>query len=146
MDFETIEDGMLGKLKADRAYLKKCETYSGQLEADIDIQAIVTPAAFVVYSGSPAFELVDGPTHNEQPVFSVFVAAKDLRGNTALRKGDNGCYKMIKDVLASLVNFRVDESMLPLAPRAVELVRVKKDFAAYRIDFSTAFDTEYQWP
>lgn len=142
MDFESIEDGIIAELKSKLPYVRSVEPYAGQLEADIEKLPISFPAIFVAY-GESALEWVDGPNFNEVPRFSVLVAAKNLKGNKAVRKDDGGCYQMIKDVLKTLTNNKLNLEMEKLQPVRVSLVFISKSIAIYGVDFQTNFDTTY---
>jgi phage gp37-like protein len=143
VDFEDVEDAIKTAIETDLTYVKTVETYAGQLEGEIEKLTIPFPAVFVSYAGS-AFDWVDGQNFNDAPVFSVIVAAKDLRGNADLRKGPNGCYQMIKDVLTSVANQRFGlTAMQPMKPVKVSLIFISKTMAAYGIDFGTDFDTDF---
>ena len=97
----------------------------------------------MAYGGS-TLNWVDGRSFNDAPEFSVIVAAKHMRGSDDLRKGDHGCYGMIKDVLAALANERLGlEAMEPMKPVKVSLIFITKTMAAYGVDFETNFDTNF---
>jgi len=145
MTFEDIEDKIITEIKTRMPYVRTVETYAGQLEQNIDSLTIPFPAAFVVYGGS-ALKWVDGPNHNEASSFSVFVAAKNLRGQSAARKDDTaGCYKMITDVLTYLTNQSFGLGMEKLTPVKVSLLYISQTVAIYSIDFETNFDTTFNW-
>ncbi len=144
MNFEDVEDKVLDELKGQITYAKTIGTYAGQLAEDIEEALGIFPAIFIVYAGSD-LEWVDGPNYNEKCIFTVFVAAKNLRGQVTTRKGDHGCYEMIKDVLATLTNKTFGLEMERLTPLKVENIYISKTMAAYGIDFQTKFDTTYSW-
>ncbi len=144
MDFENIEDKIIETLRAEVGYLRTVETYAGQLEGEIEKLVVRFPAAFVVYGGS-RLEWVDGPNHRENAEFSVLVAARNLRGGSAARKGERGAYALVKAVLAALVNKDFGLGMERLTPSRVSLVFVSNTVTVYGLDFQTGFDTTYEW-
>lgn len=149
MDFEQIEDRIIETLRAELSYLRTVETYAGQLEEEIGKLPVLFPSAYVVYGGS-TINRVDGPTHQETVEFSVLVAAKDMRGKEALRKGSpapngHGVYGMVKDVLKALTNEDFGLDMEKLRPLRVSPVFIGKTVAIYGIDFQSSFDCTYEW-
>jgi phage gp37-like protein len=149
MDFEQVEDRIIEKLRDEVSYLRTVETYAGQLEEEIAKLPVLFPSAYVVYGGS-TINRVDGPTHQETVEFSVLVAAKNMRGGEALRKGSpatggQGVYGMVKDVLKALTNEDFGLDMERLRPLRVSPVFVGKTMAIYGIDFQSSFDGAYEW-
>jgi|Deesub1362A_J573_1020465.scaffolds.fasta_scaffold00740_18 phage gp37-like protein len=149
MNFEYIEDSIIDALKTAMPYLRTVETYAGQLEDEIERLPVRFPAAYVVYGGS-SFNWIDGPNHQETVEFSVLVAAKNLRGNRAVRKGgsapdDRGAYDLINDVLAALTNKTFGLEIERLKPLRVSLVFISRVIAVYGIDFQTSFDRTHEW-
>jgi phage gp37-like protein len=144
MNFETIEDKIIEKLKAGLPHLKTCETYAGQMEGEIERMPVRFPAVYVVYGGS-TFEEIDGPNHREIVGFSIMACAKDLRGNEAIRKEEGGAYGLVNDVLEKLTNENFGLDIEKLRPVKVSLVFISKIMAVYGIDFQTGFDKEFEW-
>jgi len=142
MDFEQVEDKMKAEIQAKMSYVKTVESYAGQLEQDIRQLTIPLPAIFIVYGGS-TFTWVDGPNHNEDVVFSVLVASKNVRGEKEARKAADGCYQMINDVLVALTNQTFSLQIEKLVPVRTSLVHVSKTIVIYGIDFKTNFDTTF---
>jgi phage gp37-like protein len=146
--FEAVEDAIIGLLKANLSYLKTAETYAGQLEGELDSLPVRFPAAYVVYGGS-SLERVDGPTHEETVAFRVLVAAKNLKGSEAVRKGgapgEIGAYELIKGVVDTLTNAKFGANIERFRPVKTSLVRISKSIAVYGIDFETSFDRAYEW-
>ena len=144
MDFEQLEDAIITKLKTDLTYVHAIKTYAGELQGEINELLIPTPAIFVMYSGA-AYTWVDGQAcFNEVDIFTVMVAAKNLRGNEAIRKdADTGCYRMIKDVLASISNNTFGLDIERLQPVGTKLIVSTKIMAIYGTDFKTNFDKVY---
>ncbi len=142
MTFEDIEDKIIAEIKDNVTYVKTIETYAGQLEQNIKQLTIPLPAAFIVYGGS-TFTWIDGPNHNEEVVFSVLVASKNVRGEKRARKAAYGCYQMINDVLVVLTNQTFDLQIEKLVPIRTSLVHVSKTIVIYGIDFKTNFDTTF---
>ncbi len=138
----AIEEGIKDGIRAAMPYLKKVETYAGQLEGEIEELTILFPAVFVSYGGSD-FEWIDGQSFQNDPVFKVIVVAKDLRGQTGMRGGEYGCYRMIIDTLNAIANCTFGKEIQPLKPVKVTPLFISKAFAAYGIDFQTQFDTAY---
>jgi phage gp37-like protein len=144
MVFEDIEDQIITKLK-ELTYLKTVETYAGQLEeGEIKKFLVNFPAVLVAYSGSN-YEWIDGPNYNEACDFSVLVCAKNVRGNKAIRKAAAGCYQMIEDVKAKLINQTFGLEIEKLKILRVQLVGISQTTAIYGIDFQTNFDTTFNW-
>lgn len=141
MTFEDIEDQIITKLK-ELTYLKTVETYAGQLEGEINKLPGSFPAALVAYSGSN-YGWIDGPNYNEVCDFSVLVCAKNARGNAAIRKNAAGCYQMIEDVKAKLINQDFGLVIEKLTILRVQLVYISQTTAIYGIDFRTNFDQEF---
>jgi len=140
--FEQIEDAVMARIKTEMPYVKTVETYAGQLEGEIEKLAIPFPAVFVVYGGSD-YQWVDGKSFNDAPGLSVIIAAKDLRGSEDLRKGQYGCYRMIRDVLKTVASQTFGFDIWPMKPVKVSLILISRIMAAYGIDFQTGFDTEF---
>lgn len=144
MDFEQIEDKIIEEIKARVTYIKTVETYAGQLQGDIARLPVNLPAAFVLYGGSE-FELVDGPNHREQPTFSIALCASNLRGRAEGRKGGQGAYDMVKDVLRALVNKDFGLDIERLRPLRVQLLFANATMTIYGVDLVAGFDTTYDW-
>ena len=144
MDFEQIENKIVDQLKASLTYVRTIETYAGQLETDIESLPIRFPAIYVMYSGSQ-LEWVDGQAnYNEVDVFTVLAAAKNLKGNEAVRKDTEiGCYKMIKDVLAQIANKNFSLDIEKMRPTEIRLIYISSFVAIYGIEFQTNFDKVY---
>ncbi len=142
--FETVEDKIIEEIKAYIDYVPTVESYAGQLEQDLKQLPIKVPAIFITYGGS-TFEWIDGPNHNEEVVFSVLVASKNVRGEKRARKAAYGCYQMINDVLVVLTNQTFDLQIEKLVPIRTSLVHVSKTIVIYGIDFKTNFDTTFNW-
>lgn len=135
MTFRQIEDKLVETLRAGGAF-KSVETYAGQLDGEIEKLPLRYPAAFVVYGGSE-FGLVD-----ETIAFSVIVAAKNLRGNEAARKGttgEQGAYQLIIDVLDALANQNLGLDIKRLLPLKSSPVGTSGPVSAYKMDFQTGF-------
>ncbi|MDA8088451.1 MAG: DUF1834 family protein [Nitrospiraceae bacterium] len=147
MTFQDIEDGIISALQAQVPYLKTVETYAGQLDKEIAELPRSFPAAYVAYQGSK-FEWVDGENWQEWPTFKVLIAARSLRIvsgiNEDVRKGTEGAYQAVTDVLAALTNQTFGLAIYKLRPERTELVFVNKTTAIYGIDFTTMFDAAYQ--
>lgn len=144
MRITEIEDGIIEKLKDELHYLRTVETYSGQLGGDIERLPVGFPAAYVVYGGS-SLERVDGPVHEERAEFSVIVAARDPRGRASAAREEPGAYQMLEDVLGALTNDTLGLAVQRLRPLRVSLLSITGTTALYSVDFSTAFDTTYQY-
>ena len=144
MDFEQIEDAILAALKAQMSYVRTCETYAGQLEAEIDKLVINFPAVFVSYTGSDLDCIDNASNFNEAVGFSILVAAKNLKGKTAARKDAYGCYQMIREVLTVLTNKNLGLNIEKLKPTKVSLLYISTTMAIYGIDFQTNFDDTYE--
>ena len=142
MDFTDIEDKIKDAIRTAMPYAKVVETYSGQIEGDMEKLPIPFPAVFVAYGGS-SMEWVDGRSYSDAPTFSIIVVAKDLRGPKELREGEYGCYRMIKDVLSALAAKTFGLDMEPLKPDRASIIFVSKTMAAYAIDFKTSYDAVY---
>ena len=144
MDFEQIENKIVEQLKAGITYAKTIETYAGQLEEEIALLPIQFPALYVMYSGS-LLTWVDGQAnYNEIATFTVLAAAKNLRGNEALRKDAAiGCYRLVKDVLAQIANKNFSLDIEKLRPTEIRLVYISKIIAVYGAEFQTNFDKTY---
>ncbi len=143
MTFETIEEAIINRLRADMPYARVVESYAGQLENDVSVMMAGFPAVYVVYNGSD-YDWVDAVTHNEAVEFSVIVAAKNLKGNKEARKNDYGCYQMINDVIQSLTNQTFGLEIEKLRPVKVSLVGASKSVSIYGIDYQTNFDRNYE--
>jgi len=142
MDPEQIEDKIITELQTEITYVKTCETYAGQLAEDLSKLAINFPALYVVYDGS-TIDWLDNLNYNEQVGFSVLICAKDARGNASLRKGDNGCYEMVQDVLDALTGETFGLDIEKLKPVSVALIFITKTVAVYGIKFQTNFDKTF---
>ncbi len=141
MDFESIEDSIITELKTQITYLKTVETYAGQLEQDIESMPVRFPAAYVAYDGSNFFPGdVGGPGPRETCTFSVFVCAKNLKGQEEARKETGGAYDMVKDVLAALVNKNFGLDIEPVRPMRVSLLFAGRETATYSLAFITGFE------
>ena len=139
MDFTDIEDRIKERIRTSMPYLKLVATYAGELGEDLQKLPVPFPAVFVAYGGS-AYERVDGRSFSDALVFSIIVAAKDLRGSVELRRGEYGCYRMITDVLNTLANETFGLDMWPLQPVRTSLMSISKTMAAYSVDFRTSYD------
>ena len=139
MDFSDIEDRVKERIRAAMPYVKLVETYAGRLEEDLEKLSVPFPAVFVAYGGS-SYDWVDSRSFSDAPVFSIIVAAKDLRGSGKLRQGEYGCYRMIKDVVAAIANETFDLDIFPMRPVKTSLLVISKTMAAYSIEFRTSFD------
>lgn len=143
MDFETIEDSIVAELKAQVAYLKTVETYAGQLEEDIDTLPLRFPAAYVAYGGSDFSPgAVGGPDHQETCTLSVFVCARNMKGQKAARKETQGAYDIVTDVLGALANKTFGLDIWPLAPVRTTLLHAGRETAVYAVDFRTSFERD----
>lgn len=141
MDFEQIEDKIITEIKNTLSGVKTVETYAGQLDGEIEKMPIIYPAVFVAYGGSK-LDWIDNQNFNETCTFTIFAAAKNLKGNEAARKSE-GCYKMIKDILTTLTNKNLGLDIEKLVPQQVSFIFVSKVIAVYGIDFQTNFDNTY---
>jgi phage gp37-like protein len=141
MDFESIEDSIITELKAQVPYLKTVETYAGQLEQDIEALPVRFPAAYVAYGGS-SFAQGDlgSASHRETAAFTVFVCAGDLRGAEAARKGEQGAYEAVRDVLGALINNDFDLETDMLRPVRVSLLFAGGQTAVYAVELMTEFE------
>lgn len=144
MDFEQIENAIVDELKANIPYARTIETYAGQLETDIELLPIQFPACYVMYGGSQ-LQWVDGQAnYNETDTFTILAAAKNLKGNEAMRKDAAiGCYRLVKDVLAQITNKKFGLDIEKMRPTEVRLMHVSKITAIYGIEFQTNFDKIY---
>ena len=143
MNFEQVEDAIISRSKDQLAYVRTCETWAGQLEGEIDKLTINYPAVFVSYGGSK-LEWIDNINFNEAVEFDILVAAKNLRGQEAARKDEQGCYQMIMDILTALTNQTLDLDIERLRPVSVDMIGVTKTVAIYGIKFQTNFDNTYE--
>lgn len=148
MDFENIEDKIIGALKTDIPYLRSVETSAGHPESEIEKLPFRFPAALVIYRGSN-FEWADGRNHLETVTFRVLVVARMLRDNAASRKGSNasggvGACKMLKDVLSALANKNFGLDIEMMRPLSTSLVLARGGIAAYSVDFQTGFFNAFQ--
>ena len=143
-DFEQIEDKIIDTLKTNLTYVRTIETYAGQLEGVIDELLINYPVIFVMYAGSQ-YEWVDGQQNfNEVDIFTILLAAKNHRGNKAMRKDQaEGCYKLIKDVLTKITNQDFGLDIEKMQPQNTKLIIATKTTTIYGVDFKTNFDKAY---
>ncbi len=143
--FRDIEAAIISKLKSDVPALRTVESWAGQIADRIDSLTVPLPAAFVSYGGS-GFSPIDGPSHREQPAFTVLVAARSMRGDGSERTSANGAYGLVQSVLSALANEDFGYSGLErLAPSRVALIASEGGAAVYGVTFQTAFDTQYNW-
>ena len=144
ISFRVIEDAIVELIKTVPAF-RTVETWAGQMEDEIDSLPKNLPAAFVAYAGSE-FELVDGPVHCERAGFTVLVAAASLRFDGSERTAAGGAYELVETVIRTLTNEDFGYPELErLRPVAVTLIRAKRGSAIYAVNFTTAFDTLFNW-
>jgi phage gp37-like protein len=144
-DFEKVEDAIIERLRDQVPTLRTVETYAGQLEVDLRRLPFRLPAGFVLYGGSD-YSPVDGPNHLERAFFTVYLAARSLRGQEDARKGDEGAYALVKAVLKALVNRNFGLPIEALRPMALRLQMATETLVLYALDLQTEFDTQYSWP
>lgn len=143
MNFATIEESIINELKAQVAYLRTVETYAGQLEDDIETLPVRFPAAYVAYGGSDfAAGAVGGSGHRETCSFTVFICARNLKGQKEARKTAQGAYDAVKDALDALVNSTFGLDISPLAPARTMLLFASGTMAVYAVEFRTGFERE----
>jgi phage gp37-like protein len=121
--FEAIENAMVIELKSALLYLRKVETYAGQIEDLTSLNILPSPSVFVVYAGT-----------------------EPLRKEEA-RKGDGtepGAYEVMEDVKAVLVNNALGLDVEALRWLRTNLVLSSEQVTVYAMDFYTSFDTSYE--
>lgn len=143
MDLIKVGEWIIEKLKDGVPELKAVETYTGQVEGDIERTPLRSPSAFVVYGGSK-YKWQDGPNYEEAPAFSVLLVVKSLKAENS-PQGPDGAYTLIKDIIASLTNSRPIADMEMLQPVSSRLVFQGSGIFVYGIEFKTNFETTYQW-
>lgn len=87
--------------------LKHVAGYEGEFDEKAPEVIKQFPAALVVFLGHPEPEEAPGGGYLYAPLFSVIVAAKNLRNASATRQGAGdqvGTYQMLKDVRALLAD------------------------------------------
>jgi phage gp37-like protein len=143
--FEAIEDAIVSELESALPYLRKVETYAGQVEDLTGLFVIPSPSVFVVYAGTEPLH-VDNLTVEEDTTFTLLVVTKNLRGEEEARKGDGakrGAYEVMEDVKAVLVNNTLGMDVEALRWLRTNLVLSGEQATVYAMDFYTSFDTNY---
>ena len=108
IDVGTIEEAVITTIKADptmSAYLKTCESYQGQLEADLQVLPRLFPAAFVMFERSE-YRPMTNEEESADFTFSMLLASQTYQGNIAARTGTPGMvgvYTMLRDLRKLLV-------------------------------------------
>lgn len=143
---EQIEDEILSAIQDSDmgSYCKTIESYAGQLEDDITKMIILFPAVFVMFSGSEA-KMLTGLEYEKTVDFTIFVAAKNLRGNVAARKNDYGAYQMLDDMETLLVGNQLGMQIEPIAIVSEEAILNTKQLSVYAAGYRTVFVAEKEW-
>ena len=132
MGYTEIEGAVIARLKSAVRELKAVDTYSGQLEAEIEKLALRLPTAFVVHGGS-RFTWVDGATYRESMDISVLVVTRAGSGRAVLER-----------TIEALSGFAPAEGAERLSPARHSLISTNRLVSAHAIEFSTGIDRAFE--
>jgi phage gp37-like protein len=138
--FDTIEDALVAKVKAEVPGLIEVDNYAGQLDEDqIKLLAARCPAVFVMFGGwAASYDAYGEKTF--KPRFNLIVAAKDLRGTRTARKKAGGAYDIIQALEALLDGQTLDLEIEPIEVVSCDPIYVSGSLAVYGV----TLQTEYQ--
>jgi phage gp37-like protein len=136
--WNTLEDAVLAALKAQLgSRVKTLTTYQGDYLADLKRQAWRLPAVLVLLRQSRA-DQVTARSYEVQLDFTVVVAARQLRGEAAGRRGEGGVYEILEGVRQALWHQDLGLEILPMSPVKEEPLLSTRDFMVYAAHYSTA--------
>ena len=134
-----VEDKVIAALAAEMDYLKTCKSYQGELEQDLGKVLLLTPAALVVFNTRNSKRLTTGGhAHRRSMVFTVYVIARDLRGEDVARtKAESGIYAMIEDCDAALLDQKLGMDIPePIHGGDAEMSVSRKEVSVFAVDYT----------
>ena len=120
------------------AYVKTCKSYQGELEDDIDKVLLLTPAALVVFNARKSKALSQyGHAQQRRMSFTVYLVAKDLRGEATARTKAAGIYAMIEDCDTALLDQKLDLDVpYPIRGGDAELIMTRKHISVFAVEYA----------
>ena len=135
--WNSLEDAVLAALKARLgSRVKTLETYQGDYLADLQRQAWRLPAVLVLLRQSRA-DQVTARSYEVQLDFTVVVAARQLRGEAAGRRGGGGVYEILEGVRQALWHQDLGLDILPFSPVKEEPWLTTGEFIVYAAHYHT---------
>lgn len=146
IEFDTIEAGIVTRIKDECDYLRTVESYAGQVDQVSEGRAIEAPAAFVRMNQvipQEAGEMMDGG-YVAAVQFTVIVAAISYKSREEARTDDAiGAYRICKDIVTALNGDDLDiTGFQGLTYMGTTFVTATETRVLYQVDFKAMVEVE----
>jgi len=134
-----VERAIIERLRRQIPYLRVCTSLARFLVDDMEEAVLNFPAVCVAYQGGEYEHRLNG-IQDRRMTFTIFVAARNERGDEASRHGhgeEAGVYGMLDDVRAALTSHSCGLDMDPLLPGIEQAVDGDSRLSVYGITFET---------
>ena len=134
-----VEDKIVAALGEQMAdYVKTCKSYQGDLAQELDKVLLLAPAALVAFKTRTSKRLAThGHSHRRTLVFTVYLVAEDLRGETEARgKSPGGIYAMVEDCDAALLDQTLGlDTPEPIYGGDAKLVLARRNVCVFAVEY-----------
>lgn len=142
-DYEEALLALLAPMQAPAGPLLELKGYGGEIMLTEDGLVLVLlnrfPAVLVEiteanYSPGP------GPLYTEEVKAALHVCARSLRSQDETRKGEAGCYALLREILSRLTGQKLKADLHPLLPAKVQRLVAgvregQEHILVYRVEF-----------
>jgi phage gp37-like protein len=137
IDWIEMEDAVLGALTAQLGSLvQTLETYQGDWQSDLQQASWRFPACLVILKRAEAEQVAMG-SYDLTLDFTVLVAARQLRGEAAGRRGTGGVYEILAGVRQALWHQDLGLNLLPFSLIREEPLLNNREFTVFAAHYRT---------
>lgn len=144
LSLTEIEDLLLARIRAELPYLLTVDSYQGQIDEKLlsDGQVVIrTPAILVLLKKTTGAPLAFG-ANEETYEFTLIVACRNLRGQEAARREDQGVYQILQDLRRGLWDYQLAPELLPLDFVQEDAFFVTREWAIYFATYTVKQEVE----
>ena len=139
-----IEDLLLARIRARLPYLLTVDSYQGQIDEKAleDGQVVIrTPAVLALLKKTAGAPLAYGEGE-ETYEFTLIVACRNLRGQEAARREDQGVYQILQDLRRGLWDHSLAPELQPLDFVQDDAFFVTREWAIYFATYTVKQEVE----
>jgi hypothetical protein len=136
MNFRTIEDAIIRRIKSQLPYLETVESFDGNL---IDLEDLTkrVPAVFVnISQATPAVPYWTFTTKAFTYQIVLNVLARGMRGKPQMATDKTGAYAILNDLRTALVDYDLTANSLPLVLVAETFYRATEVAVCYKVTYA----------
>lgn len=137
-----IDDALLARIRAQLPYLATVDSYQGELQKWLEEGLILRFPAVLVALNADEAEPVAKASRSSY-AFDLLILCRDLRGEQAARKGEEGVYRILHDLKAALAGYRLFADFTAVQFQKTTVLFVTPELTAYAATVGFKEQTTY---